>query len=71
MGVYKGRTRDHLERVIQVRMEESQTAGALEVRDKTAQAAVVHSHDSRAASSPNAPATPAQDAEPVPSQSAH
>jgi len=35
MGVYKGRDRDHLERVIKFHMDEAQVSGNLEVREKT------------------------------------
>jgi uncharacterized protein len=35
MGVYKGRDRDHLERVIKFHMDEAQVAGNLEVREKS------------------------------------
>ena len=34
MGLYKGRTREHLQRVIQLRMDESNLTGNLEVKEK-------------------------------------
>ena len=64
MGVYKGRTREHLERVIQVRMEESKAAGNLEVRDKTAHAPADRSMPTTAQGhgSPSEQAAPAEHA---------
>ncbi len=35
-GIYKGRTAEHLQRVISIRMEEGQVKGTVEVREKAA-----------------------------------
>ena len=71
MGVYKGRTREHLERVIQVHMEEAQVTGALEVRDKRVASAAAPAHDSHASGGTRTEAAPESNAEAVPSPSVH